>query len=104
MQCFFALDASQVALVVKNPHVNAGGIRDLAVIPVSRRFLGGGHGNTLQYSCLENPMGRGTWWAMIHSITESETIERLSKQACMHFPLASPEGCLGTRVELRSRF
>ena len=61
LQCFFLLDTSQVALVVKNHHVNAGGIRDLGVIPGSRRFLGGGHDNTFQYSCLENPMDRGTW-------------------------------------------
>ena len=42
--------ASQVVLVVKNPPANAGDIRD-----------GGGHGNALQYSCLENPMDRGAW-------------------------------------------
>ena len=47
--------ASQVVLVVKNPPVNAGDIRDAGWIPGSRR---GGHGNPLQYSCLENPMNR----------------------------------------------
>ena len=45
--------------MVKNIHVNAGDTRDLRVIPESRRFLGGGHGNTLQYFCLENPHGQG---------------------------------------------
>ena len=61
LQCFFPSDTSQVALVVKTHQVNTGGIRDLGVIPGSRKFLGGGHDNTLQYSCLENPMDRGTW-------------------------------------------
>ena len=51
--------ASQVPLVVKNPSVNAGDIRDVGSIPGSRRSPGGGHGSPLQYSCLENPMDRG---------------------------------------------
>ena len=42
---------------------NAG---DLGLIPGSGRTLGGGHGNPLQYSCLENPMDRGAWWATVH--------------------------------------
>ena len=45
--------ASQVALVVKNPPANAGDIRELGSIPGLGRFLGGGYGNPLQYSCLE---------------------------------------------------
>ena len=49
--------ASQVALV-KNPPANAGGIRDAGSIPGSGRFTGGGHGNPIQYSCLENPHGQ----------------------------------------------
>ena len=49
--------ASHVALVVKNPPTIAGGIRDAGLIPGSGRYLGGGHGNPLQYSCLENPHG-----------------------------------------------
>ena len=48
--------ASQVALVVKNPPANAGDARDVGSIPGSGRSPGGGHGNLLQYSCLENPM------------------------------------------------
>ena len=48
--------ASQVALVVKNPSANAGDIRGMVSIPGSGRSPGGGHDNTLQYSCLENPM------------------------------------------------
>ena len=54
--------ASQVALVVKNPPANAGGIRDTGSICTrSERSPGGGHGNLLQYSCLENPMDRIPW-------------------------------------------
>ena len=50
--------ASQVALAVKNPPANAGDIRDVGLIPGPGRSPGGGHGNPLQYSCLENPMDR----------------------------------------------
>ena len=55
--------ASQVACVVKNPPANAGNIRDMGSTPGSGRSSGGGHGNPLQYSCLENPTDRGPWWA-----------------------------------------
>jgi len=48
-----------LALLVKNLLANAGDIRDAGLIPGSGRFLGEGHGNSLQYSCLENPMDRG---------------------------------------------
>ena len=65
--------ASQVVLMVKNPPANSGDIRDRGLIPGLRRFPGGGHGNPLQYSCLENPMDRGGWWATVHNATESRT-------------------------------
>ena len=48
----------QVALVVQNTPVNPGDKRDMGLIPKSGRYLGGGHGNPLQYSFLENPMDR----------------------------------------------
>ena len=51
--------ASQVVLMVKNMLPNAGNIRDVGLIPGSGRSPGGGHGNPLQYSCLENPIDRG---------------------------------------------
>ena len=47
--------------MVKNPPANAGDIRDVGLIPGSGRFPEGGHDNLLQYSCLENPLGRGSW-------------------------------------------
>ena len=52
-----------MVLVIKNPSANAGDIRDMDMIPGSGRSLGGGHGNPPQYSCLENTMDRGAWWA-----------------------------------------
>ena len=60
-------------LVVKNLPANAGNIRDMGSIPGSGRSPGGGHGNPLQYSCLEKPMDRGAWWATDHSVTKSWT-------------------------------
>ena len=58
--CFWV---SQVVLMVKNPPANAGDLRDMGSIPGSGRSPGGGHGNPLKYSSLENPMDRGAWQA-----------------------------------------
>ena len=49
----------------KEPPTNAGDVGDMGSIPGMGRFPGGGHGNPLQYSCLENPMGRGAWQATV---------------------------------------
>ena len=49
---------------IKNPPANAGDVRDASSIPGSERSPGGGHGNPLQYSYLENLMDRGAWWAI----------------------------------------
>ena len=57
----------------KNLPANAGDIRDAGSIPVSGRSPGGGHDNPLQYSCLENPMDRRAWRAMVYRVTESRT-------------------------------
>ena len=62
--------ASQVVLVVKNPLASA---EDICLIPGLGRSPGGGHGNPLHYSCLENPMDRGAWWATVHGVTKSWT-------------------------------
>ena len=62
-----------MALVVKNLPASAGDIRDSGLIPGSGRSPGGGHGNPLQYSCLENPMDRGGWQATIHRVTKNQT-------------------------------
>ena len=62
-----------VALVVKNPPSKAGDLRDVGLIPVSGRSSGGGHGNPLQYSYLENPTDREAWWATVQWVTQSRT-------------------------------
>ena len=68
--------------MVKNLPANAGDIRDVGSIPGSGRSAGEGHGNPLQYSCLENPMDRGAWQAMVHeACKESGTIEAASHSA-----------------------
>ena len=67
-QC--AIIASQVTLVVENLPANA---RDMGSIPRLGRAPGKGNGNTLQYSCLENHMDRGSWWATIHELTKNQT-------------------------------
>ena len=61
--------------MVKTPPANAGDIRDKGLIPRLRRSLGGGHGNSLQYSCLENSMDRGAWCVTVHGLTESDMTE-----------------------------
>ena len=71
--------ASQAALVVKNPPDNAGDIRDVGLIPKLGRFPEEGNGNPLQCSCLENPMDRGGWRAIVHGVAKSLTrLKRLS--------------------------
>ena len=58
------------SLAGKESTCNAG---DLGLIPRLGRSPGGGHGNPSQYSCLENPMDRGAWRAIIHEVTKSRT-------------------------------
>ena len=61
--------------MVKNLPANAGDIRDVGLIPGFIRSPGGGHGNPLQYSCLDSPMDRGPWQATVHWVAESDTTE-----------------------------
>ena len=58
------------ATAVKNPPANVG---DAGLIPGLGRFPGGGNGNPLQYSCLENPRDRGAWQATVHGVSNSQT-------------------------------
>ena len=62
-----------MALVVKNPPANTGDIRDVGLIPGSETSPGGGNGNQLHYSWLENPMDRGAWRATVHRVAKSQT-------------------------------
>ena len=55
---------------VKNLPANAG---DMGSTPDPRRSPGEGNGNPVQYSCLENPMDRGAWWATVHGVAKSQT-------------------------------
>ena len=59
--------------MVKNPTAHAGDIRDVGLIPGSERPTGGGHGNPLQYSRLENPTDRGAWRATVLRVAKSRT-------------------------------
>ena len=56
--------------MVKNPPTNAGDVRDVGSIPGLGRSLGEGHGNPFQYSCLEKPMDRGAWWAIVYGVAK----------------------------------
>ena len=68
--------------VAKNLSASARDVRDTGSIPGLGRSPGGGHGNTLQHSCLENPMDRGAWHATVHEAVQSQTLlKRLSMHA-----------------------
>ena len=63
---------TSVLPVEKNLPANSGDKRDVGSVPGSGRSPGGGYSNPLQYSCLENPMDSGAWWATVHGVTESQ--------------------------------
>ena len=62
-----------MVLVVKNLPANAGDVRDAGSVPGSGRSPGGGHGNPLQYFCLENPMEKRACLAIVHEVAKSQT-------------------------------
>ena len=68
-----AVWASQVTIVVKNPPAEAGDVRDAGSILGLGRFPGEANRCPLQYSCLRNPMDRGTWQATVHGVAKSRT-------------------------------
>ena len=67
--------ASQVVVVVKNIPANAGDLRDVGLIPGSGISPGGGRGNPFQLSCLENPVDRGAWRAVVHGVAKSPRLK-----------------------------
>ena len=70
--------------MVKNLPANEGQETQVQSVPWLGRFPGGGNGNLLQYSCQENPMDRGAWWATVHEIVKSWTrLKRLNTYVCM---------------------
>ena len=78
--------------MVKSPLTNAG--EKEMPIPGWERSPGGGHGNPLQYSCLENPTGRGAWRATVHRLTKSQTcLKQQSMQACFCTTMADLSRC-----------
>ena len=72
-----------MAPVVKNLPANAEDVRDAGLIPGLGRFPGGGHGNPLQYSCLENSMDRGAWRSTVHGVTKSQTRLHTHTHVCV---------------------
>ena len=72
---------SLLALVVKNPIAHAGDVKDMGLVPGSGRSPGGGRGNPLQFSRLENPVDRGDWQATVHRVAQNQT---QLKQLGMH--------------------
>ena len=79
---FISAWAFLVAPVVKNLPANAGDTRDMGSIAGLGRSLGEGNGDPVQYSCLENSMHRGAWWATVYGVTKSRT--QLSIHALFH--------------------
>ena len=78
--------------VVENPPAYKGDAGDMGSIPRSGRSPGGGHGNPLQYSCLENPIDRGAWRTTVHGVTESQT--RLSTHTHVYYLYICFSQCL----------
>ena len=87
-----------VALVVKNPPVNAGGISDMSSIPGLGRSPGRGHGNPPQYSCLGESMDRGAWRATANAVAESDTTEQLTLSLSFSHILGTVLGAKDTVV------
>ena len=85
----------QVTQVVKNLSASVG---DKGSVPGSGRSPGGGNGNPLQYSRLENPMDRGAWWATVHGVAKSQTQLSVHTHTHTHthtHPFNAPELSLG---------
>ena len=80
--------------MVNNPTADAGATGDMGSIPGLGRSPGGGNGNPLQFSCLENPMDSGAWWAAVHGVTKSRT----QVSDWTHFRRLGDSRILGSRI------
>ena len=90
--------------MVKNPPANAGVVREVSSISGWGRSPGGGHGNPLRYSCLENPMERGAWQAIVQRVAESQTrLKRLSAAQHSFTPMPPNSEVLLLPAIMRSR-
>ena len=79
--------------MVKNPPASTGNLRDAGSIPGLGRSSGQGNGNPRQYSCLENPMDRGAWWATVPGVTKSGTqLRRLRTDSSLHYEETGDKG------------
>ena len=86
--CSAIISLSELVLVVKNPPANAGDVRDVGLIPRWGRSPSRDWGlpcNPLQYSCLENPMDREAWWAIVHRVTKIQTQMEQHMHAICHY-------------------
>ena len=90
-----------MALVVKNLPANAGDVRDAGSSPELGGSPGGGHGNLLQYSCLENPRDRGAWQATVHGVAELDITERITHSTLLI--LGFPGGASGKEAACQCR-
>ena len=70
--------------MVKYPSASAGDSGDSGSIPELDRFPGGGNDNILQYFSLENPMDRGAWWAVVHTVAKSDTMDHAHTHTHTH--------------------
>ena len=103
----YVLGTSPAAQLVKNPRANAEDTRR-GFAPGVGRSPGGGNGNPLQYSCLENPMDRGAWRATVHGVIKSQTwLNMHAQKFCACLPLSLPphtsvslsiSGCVSTWI------
>ena len=86
-------------LVVKNSPANAGDTRDKDFVPELGRSLGAENGNHLWYSCLEYPMDRGAWWAIVHRVIRSQTrLKWLGMHPCITVKSCISQGSPGNRT------
>ena len=92
-----------MVLVVKNTPANAGDVRDAGGIPGSGRSPGGGHGDSLPYSCLENPMNRVAWQATVHRVIELDTTEATEHTHTLGLTVALETFDLPCRVQTLNR-